>query len=401
MSISAKMAKFVENGATIRRMFEEGARMKALHGPSNVFDFSIGNPDLPPPEAFARRLESLARETPAGLHGYLPNAGLPAARRALALRASAEQGIEIGASHIVVTCGASGGLNIVCKALFEPGDEMLVSSPYFVDYGFIADNHGGRLVSVSCRTDFSLDVPALEAAMNPRTKILLINTPHNPTGKVYDADSLRRLALALQRKCAEFGHAIYLVSDEPYRALAYDCIRVPGTVSFYPHSLVVTSHSKDLSLPGERIGYVAVNPKAEDADRLVEALTLANRILGFVNAPSLMQHIIAALPIDLAVDSGRYERRRNIFAAGLKAAGYEFSLPEGAFYFFIKTPGEKSDAEFVEMLRDEKILVVPGGAFGAPGYFRIAFCVEESVIENSLPGFARALERATGNPVSR
>ncbi len=326
----------------------------------------------------------------------------PASRRS---RESPSKGST--SSHITARSAA---LNIVFKALLEPGDEVLVSSPYFVEYGFIADNHGGTLKTVPSLPDFSLDVAAIEAALGPRTKIVLVNTPNNPTGRIYSADSLARLGAAMERRGAAFGHTIYLVSDEPYRKIAYDGAAVPSPLACYPNSIVVTSYSKELSLPGERIGFVAVNPLAEDAADLLEALSLGNRILGFVNAPSLMQNVIAALITQEGDAGGRpacvdvtiYQRKRDRLASGLKAAGYEFDLPEGAFYLFVKIPGagDTSSAArlgsgdaFIDLLRAENILTVPGSAFGAPGYFRIAYCVEDSTIEGALPGFARAIRK--------
>jgi aspartate aminotransferase len=347
-----------------------------------------------------------------GLHAYIPNAGLPATRAAIAARLAAEQGVPVEGAHVVVTCGAAGGLNIVFKALLDPGDEVLVSSPYFVEYGFIADNHGGVLKTVPTLTDFGLDVDALEAAISPRTKIVLVNSPNNPTGRIYSAESLARLSAAMERRGAALGRTIYLVSDEPYRKLAYEGAAVPSPLASYPNSILVTSYSKDLSLPGERIGFAAVNPRAEALGDLMEALTLANRILGYVNAPSLMQKVVAeliALERDqpgkpACVDVSIYQRKRDKLAAGLKAAGYEFTLPEGAFYLFPKIPGggagssgggsSGDDGAFLGLLRAENILVVGGASFGTPGYFRIAYCVEDSVIEGAMPGFARAMAKS-------
>lgn len=420
MAISRKMKGFVDNGAMIKKMFEEGARLKAIHGADKVFDFSIGNPNVAPPEIFKSTLRAVVEADTPSLHSYMPNAGLPETRKAIASRLAAEQRVPVEGKHIVVTCGAAGGLNIVFKALLEPGDEVLVSSPYFVEYGFIADNHGGTLKTVPTLPDFGLDVVAIEAALGPRTKIVLVNTPNNPTGRIYSAASLARLGAAMERRGAAFGHTIYLVSDEPYRKIAYDGAAVPSPLASYPSSIVVTSYSKELSLPGERIGFVAVNPRAEDAADLLEALSLGNRILGFVNAPSLMQNVIAALITQEGVAGGQpacvdvaiYQRKRDRLAAGLKAVGYEFDLPEGAFYFFVKIPGANGtsgsgvpgdassasgcDGAFLDLLRAENILTVPGSAFGTPGYFRIAYCVEDSTIEGALPGFARAIRKAKG-----
>jgi aspartate aminotransferase len=392
MAVAKKMRDFVGNGSMIRKMFEEGARLKKIYGPDKVFDFSLGNPNLPPPEALKARLRAVVDADAPDLHAYMPNAGLPETRDAIAATTGADQGVPLDGSHIVVTCGAAGALNIIFKALLDPGDEVLVSSPYFVEYGFIADNHGGVLKAVPSTPDFSLDVPALEAAMGPRTKIVLVNTPNNPTGQIYSAESLARLALAMERKGSEHGRSIYLVSDEPYRKIVYGGEKVPSPLASYANSIVATSYSKDLSLPGERIGFVAVNPAADDLQLLMGALALANRILGYVNAPSLMQRVIAGVG-DACVDVSIYQRKRDLLAAGLRAAGYDFSLPAGAFYLFPKSP-LADEARFVDLLKEENILVVPGSGFGAPGYFRIAYCVDDRTIEGAMPGFERAMRKA-------
>jgi aspartate aminotransferase len=262
MAVAKKMRDFVENGSMIRKMFEEGARLKKIHGEDRVFDFSIGNPNVPPPAALKARLRAVVEADEPGLHAYMPNAGLAETRAAIASRIGAEQGLAIGAEHVVVSCGAAGALNIIFKALLDPGDEVLVSSPYFVEYGFIADNHGGVLKSMPSLPDFSLDLRALEAAMGPRTKVVLVNTPNNPTGAIYSAESLAGLAAAIERRGRELGRTIYLVSDEPYRKIAYGGAEVPSVLASCPNSIVATSYSKDLSLPGERTGFVAVNPSA-------------------------------------------------------------------------------------------------------------------------------------------
>ena len=392
MAISRKMRDFVANGSMIRKMFEEGKRLKAIYGDDAVFDFSIGNPDLSVPWEIKERLKAVVEADDADLHAYMPNAGLPEARAAIAERINRDQGLTLTGAQVVVTCGAAGALNIAFKTLLEPGDEVLVSSPYFVEYGFIADNHGGVLKTVPALSDFSLDVPALEAAIGPRTKAVLVNTPNNPTGRIYSAESLARLAVAMERKGRELGHTIYLVSDEPYRRLAYDDAKVPSPMASYANSIIASSFSKDLSLPGERLGYAAVNPAAEDSGEIVAALSLANRILGFVNAPSLMQKVIAGLG-DECVDVSIYERRRDKFVASLRASGYELGLPEGAFYLFVKIP-DGDDEAFLALLKEENILVVPGSGFGTPGYFRVAYCVDDKVIEGALPGFERAMHRS-------
>ena len=392
MAIAKKMRGFVENGSMIRKMFEEGARLRKIHGADKVFDFSLGNPNLPPPAAFKERLLAIAQADAPGLHAYMPNAGLPETRDAIAARIKADQGVLVEGAQVVVTCGAAGALNIILKSLLDPGDEVLVPRPYFVEYGFMADNHGGVLKAVPTLADFSLDLPAMEAAMGPKTKVVLVNSPNNPTGAIYSQESLDALARAMAAKGKEFGHDIYLVSDEPYRKIVYDGASVPSPLASYANSLVATSYSKDLSLPGERIGYVAVNPAAADLAALMGALSLANRILGFVNAPSIMQKVVAGIG-DACVDVSLYQRKRDILAAGLRAAGYDFTLPSGAFYLFPKSPFA-DESRFVDLLKEENILVVPGSGFGAPGYFRIAYCVDDRVIEGALPGFARAMSKA-------
>ncbi len=392
MAIAKKMRGFVENGSMIRKMFEEGARLRKIHGADKVFDFSLGNPNLPPPAAFKERLRAIADADEPGLHAYMPNAGLPETRDAIAARVKADQGVPVEGAQVVVTCGAAGALNIILKSLLDPGDEVLVPRPYFVEYGFMADNHGGVLKAVSTRADFSLDVAAMEAAMGPKTKVVLVNSPNNPTGAIYSQASLDALARAMTAKGKEFGHDIYLVSDEPYRKIVYDGASVPSPLASYANSLVATSYSKDLSLPGERIGYVAVNPAAADLAALMGALILANRILGFVNAPSIMQKVVAGIG-DACVDVSLYQRKRDILAAGLRAAGYEFTLPSGAFYLFPKSPFA-DESRFVDLLKEENILVVPGSGFGAPGFFRVAYCVDDRVIEGALPGFGRAMKKA-------
>jgi aspartate aminotransferase len=394
MAIAKKMRGFVESGSMIRKMFEEGARLRKIYGADKVFDFSLGNPNVPPPMAFKERLRAVVEADEPSLHAYMPNAGLDETRAAIAARVRADQGVAVEAGQVVVTCGAAGALNIILKALLDPGDEVLVPKPYFVEYGFMADNFGGVLRPVPTFPDFSLDVPAMEAAMGPKTKVVLVNSPNNPTGQIYSAESLAGLARAMERRGREYDRDIYLVSDEPYRKIVYGGATVPSPLASYANSIVATSYSKELSLPGERIGYVAVNPAAADLNALMGALALANRILGFVNAPSLMQKVIAGIG-DACVDVSIYERKRDTLAAGLRAAGYDFALPAGAFYLFPKSP-TPDEMPFVDMLKDENILVVPGSGFGAPGYFRIAYCVEDRVIEGALPGFGRAMRKAIG-----
>lgn len=392
MAVAKKMVAFMEGGSWIRKMFEEGARLKKIYGAENVFDFSLGNPNVPPPDVVRNTLIEIASRHDPGMHGYMPNAGLHEARTAVAQYLSLDLGVALSPDHIVVTCGAAGALNIVLKSLLDPGDEVLVPAPYFVEYGFYADNHGGTLKTVQTRDDFSLDLAALEAAVGPATKVVLVNSPNNPTGQIYSADELRELGALLERKSREHGRTIYLVSDEPYRKIVYDNHPVACVFAHYPHSLIATSYSKDLSLPGERIGFVAIHPDADDLDHLKGALALANRILGFVNAPGLMQRLVARLQ-GVTVDVTLYQRKRDLLVNGLKQAGYVLTTPPGAFYLFPRSP-LPDDVQFVRLLQEENILTVPGSGFGGPGHFRIAYCVDDGTIERSLPGFQRALERA-------
>jgi aspartate aminotransferase len=394
MALAVRIQDAIERSSWIRKMFEEGTRLKALHGADKVFDFSLGNPDLEPPGSFAEALRSAVSESPSGAHGYMPNAGYEETRAAVAAYVSQEQGIKVGSAHVVMTCGAAGALNCILKALLDPGDEVIVSAPYFVEYGFYAENHGGQIRVVSTKEDFTLDLQHIEAAINSRTKVILINSPNNPTGQVYDARSLSELGDLMAARSNKLARTIYLVSDEPYRKIVYDGVSVPSILEAYPNSIVASSYSKDISLPGERLGYLVVHPEADQGEALLAGIILANRVLGFVNAPALMQRVVQHLQ-GSCVDTGIYQARRDRFCQGLTDAGYEFVQPRGAFYLFPQSPiGD--DVAFVSLLQEENILVVPGSGFGSPGYFRISYCVGEQTIENSIPGFARARQRALG-----
>ncbi len=391
MAVSAKMRRFSESSSWIRKMFEEGGRLKQIHGNDNVFDFSLGNPNVPPPDIVRQKLIELASSEEPGTHGYMPNAGRPATRAAMSAYLCKEYCVSMAQDRIVATCGAAGGLNIIFKALLDPGDEVVCPAPYFVEYGFYADNHGGVLKPVPVRPDFTLDLERMEREIGSKTKVVLINSPNNPTGQIYSEQSLAALGRILDAKSRQFGHTVYLVSDEPYRKIVYDDCCVPCIFQHYPNSLITSSYSKDLSLPGERIGFVAVGPAAEDAEGIVEALALANRILGFVNAPAIMQRLVVELQ-GVCVDVEIYKRKRDRLVAALSGFGYELTVPGGAFYLFPKTP-IADDVQFVRLLQEENILVVPGSGFGGPGHFRIAYCVDDRTIEGALPGFERAIKR--------
>ena len=394
MAVAKKIKDALDRSSWIRKMFEEGARLKAMHGADKVFDFSLGNPDLEPTENFKQVLDSVIAEPTQGTHGYMPNAGYEETRAAVADYVSGEQSVKVTRDHVVMTCGAAGALNCILKALLDPGDEVIVFSPYFVEYGFYAENHGGKIQVVSTNDDFTLNLTALELAISSKTRVVLINSPNNPTGQVYDQRSLKGLGELLTDCSLTLGRSLYLVSDEPYRKIVYDGIIVPSVLTAYRNSIVATSYSKDMSLPGERLGHLVLHPEADGAAELMGGMILANRILGFVNAPALMQRVVRHLQGD-AVDVGVYQARRDSFCEGLAQAGYKFVRPRGAFYLFPKSPID-DDIAFVRVLQDENILVVPGSGFGAPGYFRIAYCVDEQTIEGSITGFARAMERALG-----
>lgn len=387
--VAKQIASYAQRSSLIRKMFETGLKLKAQYGAQAVCDFSLGNPDLPAPAAVARALEKVLREADRpGAFGYGPNAGMPAARERVAAHLAAEQGVPVTPQDVILTCGAAGAINALFRAVLDPGDEVLVPAPYFAEYAFYAENFNGVFKTVETGEDFSLDFDALDRAVTPKTKVLLINTPNNPTGRIYSQKELEALAELLERKRRECGHPVLLVSDEPYRALAYDGVCVPPLLPLYPWTVVLNSFSKTLSLPGERIGYAALAPQMPEKEDLMAALTMTNRILGFVNAPIIGQTIITTA-IESRVDVAAYARRRDLMARVLRKTGYSFFMPEGGFYFFPKAPGG-DDRAFIERLREELVLGVPGSGFGRAGYFRLAFCVSEDVIERSKEGFRKA-----------
>lgn len=387
MSISQKIKAYLSEASWIRRMFEEGEKLRAIHGPDRVYDFTLGNPEVEPPAAFKAELKRLAENPLPGMHRYMSNAGYEETRAAIAEVLAQDTGLPFKAKHIVMTVGAAGALNVVLKTILEPGDEVIVFTPYFVEYNFYVDNHGGVLKKIPTGPDFLPDLAALEKAITPRTKAVLINSPNNPTGVVYGAECLEGLTRILQQKEKELGKTIYLISDEPYAKLVYDGVKVPSVFHFTRHSIVVTSHSKDLALPGERIGYIAIHPEMEEAELLIEGLVFCNRILGFVNAPALMQRLVAKLQRE-KVDVDGYQEKRDLLYHHLVSLGFEIVKPQGAFYLFPKSP-LPDDVEFVRLAQKHLILVVPGRGFGQPGYFRISYCVSKEVILNSLPAWTQ------------
>ncbi len=394
MAISKKVHGFISQSSWIRKMFEEGNILKKQHGAQNVFDFSLGNPSLDPPADFKKTLQQVAHEDVSGIHGYMSNAGYPGTREAVASFLAHVHGVPLSADHVIMTCGAAGALNVICKVLLDRDDEVLIPTPCFMEYRFYVDNADGKAMFVKTNADFSLDLSLIREAISERTKIVLINSPNNPTGKVYDEASIRRLSELLEEKSRKYGGDIYLVSDEPYRDVVYDGVTVPSILKAYKNSMIASSYSKSLSLAGERIGYLAVNPALSNIDEMMGGLILFNRTLGFVNAPALMQRVIAKIQ-GVTVDVEKYRRKREILCDGLAAIGYEFFRPDGTFYLFPKAP-VNDDIEFVRALQKRRILTVPGSGFGWPGHFRIAFCVDDATILNSMKGFEETFREALG-----
>ncbi len=392
MPISKQILEQMERSSWIRKMFETGNELKRQYGPENVYDFSLGNPNVPPPKQFFKTLKKICRVNPPGIHGYMTNAGYPEYRARVAEYFSKEHGVKIEKEQIIFSCGAGGGLNVILKTLLNPGDEIVVPVPYFMEYNFYITNHGGRVVTVPCREDFDLDPAAIAETITEKTAAVLINSPNNPSGAVYPEETVRELGNLLEKKSRELGRTVYLLSDEPYRKIVFDGMTVPSILAAYRNSIAVTSHSKDLSIPGERIGYIAVHPEAEDGENIINGAILCTRILGFVNAPALMQRTAGELA-GVSIDPGVYQRKRDLLCDGLRNCGYEFTVPKGTFYLLPKAPGGE-ELVFIQALQRERILAVPGKGFGLPGYFRLAFCVDDSTIKGALPGFARAIEQA-------
>ena len=386
MAIAEKIRIMKENSSFIRKMFETGSRLKKEFGAENVYDFSLGNPYPNPPALMTDiLLKEAAREE---LHGYMPNAGYPDVREKVAAYVSREQNVSMDLSSIVMTSGAGGALNVILKTILNPGDKVLVGRPCFVEYRFYCDNHGGELVMVDSARNFDLDLESFEEAVDSKTAAVIINSPNNPTGRVYTESNLRGLAGLLDRKSREYGRRIYIISDEPYRKIVYGDTVVPSIMVIYSHSAICTSYSKDLSLSGERIGYLAVHPGAESFQDIMDGAVLCNRILGYVNAPALMQRVVAELQ-GISVNVEEYRKKRDRLTAILNSVGFDLKPPEGAFYLFPAVPGG-DDLACTAVLQEEKILAVPGRGFGQPGYIRLAYCVSDEVIERSLPAFEKA-----------
>ena len=387
MPIADKMVKMVEAASMIRKMFEEGIRLREKYGADNVFDFSLGNPDVPPPTAVKNVLLELINNKSTN-HGYMPNSGYPQVRQAVADYLNKEYNAGLTPDLIVMTAGAAGALNDTLRALLNPGEDILTPAPFFVGYNQYAFVASANLKTVATFPDFHLDLDAIEKAITKNTRVLLINSPNNPTGTVYTKEELLGLGKILDAASEKFGKRIYLISDEPYRKIVYD-VEVPYMFDVYPHTIILTSYSKELSLAGERIGYLAIHPKAEDALVIAGATGVTNTMM-YVNAPALFQQVVGKLQ-GVTVDINIYKKRRDMFCEGLHAAGYEFDVPEGAFYLFPKSPIE-DDVKFVGILQEHNILAVPGIAFGGPGHFRLSYAVPDKTIKGSLERFKKAFD---------
>lgn len=389
MSISNTIRNQMTRGSWIRKMFEEGLRLKAAHGAENVFDFTLGNPCVPPPPAFYRALRRVVDDEPAGIHTYMQNSGFPATRARVARDLTDESGLPFTPEHIVMTTGAAGAMNVALKSILDPGDEVVLIAPYFAEYAGYIGNHGGVKVVSQATADFLPDLTDLDRKIGPRTKALVVNSPCNPTGRLIPASVLEAIGDLLRRKSAEAGRPVYLISDEPYKRLLFDGLEYPRPLLHYDNVLVGHSHSKDMSLAGERIGFLAISPRCAAAADLFNAATYSNRTLGFVNAPALMQRVLATIePFAAEIDT--YRRKRDLFYNALVGMGYEVVKPDGTFFMFPKSP-VADEFVFLAELTKRMVLVTPGTGFERPGYFRIAFCVPDDVIERSLPRFEEAL----------
>lgn len=390
--ISSKMKAMVSNSSVIRKMFEEGKRLSQIYGEENVFDFSIGNPSVEPPEKIKEIMQKIINEEkPNILHGYMNNSGYEDVRDAIANNLSNKYNFKVKQENIVMTCGAAGGLNIILKTILNPGDEVIVFAPFFGEYINYVKNFDGEVKIISARTeDFQLNLDELKSKITSKTKAVIINSPNNPSGVIYSENTIKNLANILMEKQKELNSDIYLVSDEPYRELIYGAVEVPCILKYYNNSFIAYSYSKSLSLPGERIGYIVVNPMMQEFGEVIQGLNIANRILGFVNAPSFFQKVIKE-SLDLEIDVEIYRQNRDLLYNHLTSIGFECLKPKGAFYLFPKSPID-DDIKFCEDAKKFNILAVPGTTFGCPGYFRLSYCISYDKIKKSLKSFNKLIE---------
>jgi aspartate aminotransferase len=385
MPISQSIAAQLQQSSWIRRMFEVGIQLRRERGAENVFDFSLGNPEVEPPAAVLAALRLVAADDRPRSHGYMPNAGYPEVRAKLASRLAASTGLAFGAEHLIMTSGAAGALNTVLKSILDPGDEVIVLNPFFPEYRFYIENHGGRMVPVETTADFLPDPARIAAAITPRTKALILNSPNNPTGRLYPAELLRELNPIVRSP-------VIAISDEPYRPIVYDRVTPPQTLALIDRAVLAWSWSKAMALAGERIGYLAISPRLEEAAALANACTFAHRILGYINAPAIWQRVVALEP-DATVDVGLYQAKRDKLCDALQAMGYDAPRPQGSFYVFARTP-IADDIAFIRALQEEGILAVPGTGFGRGGYMRLSLTISMPELVRALPGFERALRKA-------
>jgi len=382
MPIASKINNFIERASWIRKMFEEGTALREEFGEQNVYDFTLGNPTMEPPKELHQELKRLANDPVPGMHRYMNNAGYEETRAAVAEVIAEKSQLPVNANNIIMTCGAGAALNVVLKTLLNPGDEVIILTPYFVEYKFYIDNQNGIPVEVITKDDFQLDLAAIASAITERTRAIIINSPNNPTGVIYPESTLKELGQLLAAKEKELGTTIVAISDEPYARISFG-ETVPCIFNVVKNSVIVTSHSKDLALPGDRIGYLAASPEMTDVNLFMQGAVFCNRVLGFVNAPALMQRLVTSLQ-RVSVDIDEYRIKRDLLYNKLTELGFEVVKPGGGFYLFPKSP-IADEMEFIRMAQKYRILLVPGSGFGAPGYFRIAYCVDNDMIERSLP----------------
>jgi len=391
---SKEVVSNLGRSSVVRAMFEEGARLKKIYGNDKVYDFSIGNPDVEPPQKAREVLREMSKDLSTGTHKYMSNAGYLEARSAISQQISKEHETDVSPDLICMTCGAAGGLNVVLKSILNPQEEVIVFAPYFVEYLFYVKNFGGVPVIVETDENFDIDVSVLESKINHNTKAILINSPNNPTGVIYSKEKLAEINEMLEKKQKELGIDIYVLADEPYAKISYG-VEVPSVLQAFKNSIIVNSYSKSLALPGERIGYIAVNPKIAEVGVLMDAILFCNRTLGYVNAPAIAQRLVTAL-IDEQVDVGAYQEKRDIFYNGLLKLGFTCNKPDGAFYLFVKSPITDETIFVKNALENYQIIAAPGGGFGRKGYFRLAYCVSKEVIINSLPQFEKLAKEYFG-----
>ena len=388
MIVSESVSRQIESASWIRRMFEEGIRMKKERGAENIFDFTLGNPTEDPPEDVKAALRKLVEENAPGTHSYMPNAGFPEVRRNLAETLKRDTGVPFTENHILMTVGCAGAMNTLLKAMLNPGDEVIVPMPCFPDYQFYIMNFSGKMIPVETDENFELDIAAIESKITSRTRAIILNSPNNPTGVIYPEALLHELEEVLQRA----DHPIAVISDEPYKSFVFDGAKCPETASIISNCIIATSWSKTWSIPGERIGYLAISPQLTEANALFQACTFTNRILGFINAPAIWQLATAKAP-DALPDLAIYKEKRDLLCDGLSRSGYEVRKPQGAFYLFLKTP-IPDDMEFTKILQNEGVLAVPGKGFGRSGYIRLSLTVSRDTVVRSLPFFARAIKKS-------